>query len=731
MAATGATLGGVPVLASSVELWPIRAGVAPVVEEFDVAPQYLEGLLKTIKEDRPVEYVVNDGGRVHTFRDLYVIREDPSARPQIKRVLVADRRWKWPFQHILRRYNIRRRTGTVRRGEWNRRLQPGPVFTFQFAQFSLQAFNRPWTATAVLKDILETLGERGFQIDKDIDALDKLPIEDEELDDTGDQALARALKFIPGTQVVIEPDGKLRVFSALSGKEVGVVGDGEIGTKSLAGPEIVDGGHIEMVTENRMRPRAVEVLFSYEVEFRADFIEGQPAQEGDPLNPPRRLDNVLDIPDFSLKLRDGRTAATGTWIEIGEVLQAWRGVPGRGSIVRITDEIIRVAFMPHLGHIWQQLELLGQFDVIGPDAEWSGRVASLRRNYRQTFRLSSFWMDRFLGIKDYLVATIDVTSGQRAPAMAYSDHALKPSAKALLRSLVGGALQAGRAVPYAWNVNGYPSRNGKIAFGDIPAPARVQILDSDQGIIRLNYLVDPFGLEDMVFPSRIENPGQRNWRRNQRTQPFSFNALSANGKVAQLAPDHRVAILFTVVPSSPNSIKQLYPIRVEAKEVAGLLPDGARRGLNQAFGPVKQVRVGASIETARVAWNDNATGVIQKIFGVGGELANPRDELGDLVVNDVPQGFIGDRAASLPAIAKAVAASVYAEEHARVYGSRSTRMTSGLRLEGSMTEVNHQVRPDGSAVSVISMAPDVPNLDFFAFLDPTTRQVILRGVQPL
>lgn len=717
-----ASLAGVPLLASKNVTWALTAGVAPPMKEFDVIPNRLDELLQRGGFDQSVNLLYNDEGEVHEFEELHIITNVPADNVNIASVQVTDKRWVWGTKHILRRYNMRRKVGTRRRGEWGDELQSANVDdAFQYAFFSLNPETRqPWTVEEILTDLLlstDALDEDAIFLTAEFLALKELPVEDLVLDDPGPAALQRVLTLIPGAEVTIDKDGLIRFFSTLSGKE-GVVLD-------QSGPEVFGGGHVEFITNEFTRPKAIDVFFTIESEVRFDFLGDDFLETTDLTDPTRFAENVLPVPDFNGITVNGEFFAQGTYVTIQQALDGWGPAPIFG---RITIQDLNRAFIPG-NQVFAALGILGQLEVDGEDANWSARIAALMQHYRQTFRINRQWIDRVLGFKAYLVGTIDVVSGQRAPALAFADHAIKPAQKGQFRNLA-----AGQDAYFAWNVDGYPGKDVEFRDTTKPAPAKVQILDSDQGIFRIAYELDPYELSSQIFPAKLTNSDDQskesggpvsNKRRSNQSKPIGFNIKAQNGTLPALSNEQRAAIVVTAVPAAPNTKQQLYRLRVTPDDIRGLLPQAASAGLSNAKGPIRQVRVGANVETCRVRWKQSASRTIAKIFGVGGQLSNPREELRDLVVNEELENV-----ASLHGIARAVAASIYAEEHDRFLGQMTARMISDIKMDGSIKELVFEKRPDGKVFTIIGLPPEVPALSVFAFMKPSDRQAILRTVLP-
>jgi hypothetical protein len=724
-----ATLNGFPLLGLNPVKWVSRIGVAPVVEGFDITP----GVAEKLPAGTECTLIIKDGETEHKFEKLIVVKRAPGASPQIARIMVADQRWKWPFKHILRRYNMRRRTGIGRRINWStleldysqRLIQQA----FAFAPYSLQFGKHLWTPEKIVGDILDSIDPSMDWVFAEIAKPDKVPVENLVLDDSGNNALNRALGFIPGATIVVDPNGQVRVFDRqaypINGEEE-IVGFGVIGEDGKAGPEIVGGGGIELISDTIERPKAVDVLFTIEAELRFDFLgddDDQTVVQG----PRRIVENVIQIPDFELTLHPDDqaalgtpTVAQGTWLTIAQAVRAWG--QGEGALAKVmsspaeADRLIRQAFIPRMG-LWASMGLAGQLDLQGSALDWGGRLSALQAHYRQSFRIQREYRDTILSLAPYLVATIDPISGQRAPALAFADHAIRNSQKAVWLSSKNGA------PTYATNISGYPGVNKTISSSSKPAPAVVQILDQDQGILRVAYQPDPYGMADMIFPSKLENVPTAN-KRKSNSGGIAFNAMTAQGKVPILSASQNVAVILTAVPAAPNRTDQLYRIRVEAPSWAG-----------DARGPVKEIRVGAGLETARIAWHESKRSTINRIFGVpyGDYLRDPRAELQSLCINDKPQteiGKEGGHAASLQVIAKAIAQSIYIETRPRVQGSMSCRMDSTLPVQGSISEISHTLRSNGAAVSMIGLPDSLKPIDILAFMPESTRQILMKLVQP-
>lgn len=751
---TAAFLNDVHLLASTNIRWRLARGVDPVVETFQIRSQdvpKLSGAQAPAIDG--VTLKIESPGGTSEYKKLSILGFSPSNVPDnfIQNVTVSDRRWTWPYTWILRRFNMRRNAGFRRRASWSGALvniASGFIAReVQFHKWSLKNQNTEWKADEALEDMLtagDALGIDPTDIVKDtyfLKELKKLRFDDSVFDDAGHNAIRRILAMIPGADVYIDPEGRIHLFSIADGGEAAMLNAG--------GPSIVSGPQVSLVTNEQTRPSQVIVYFTVECELRFDHTEDQTdvSRTVDATGPdPRDMDNVLAIPDPIITLKNGERFAQGTWIKFNEYLQTTVINAGRGLLASLGltswHRVLRQAVAVPDINLWSSLALAGNTGSGADELAWSARLSAFQTHYRRTYRINKNWMDKILSIRPYLIATIDTTTGQRAPAAVFSDWAIRSSFKALVNKANN------RDLCYASNYSGYPT--GDSLDTGQRAPAFVDILDADQGIIRINYQVDPFNMADVVFPSKVDNSPCLKISKSRRdaSTPLTFESVAANDNdVPILSANHSVSVVLTATPASPNDKRQLYAVPVDPSEVKDRLPPAMRAGLDNANGPVKEVRVNAGLETARIRWQDEKKLEIEKIFGNQPGVAN----LADLVINDIPATFGGfvrraanifkgafggaalgapQGAASLREIARSIAASIYAAEHDRYMGGRTVTMNSGLRPAGNLGEVTHELQTNGILISTMSLPSKIEPISIFAFMDEGTRQIVLREVQP-
>lgn len=726
-----ATIKDLPILASSPVSWTLRQGIRPNVQGFDMTPAHAA----TLEASRgPVELVIGD----NKFQFLYVVAVEAGPNPNIRRVMLADRRIWWSYTFIRRVYNLRRNVGVKRMKDPASPPENLSVLpSVWYAPWSLKDQSpgaappgAVWTPIEALRDIVErasTAEKQAFGSSPGVSIapevgqkLDALPIEDLLILENGDQALLRLFRYLPSVDVYIDPAGSARFESKASGKEANEVKKG--------GPTLTVDGDYKLVSNRLIRPRKVEVFFTPEAEVRFDAVtEGQSLEADD-----RFCDNVLPIPDFSLEV-NGQTLCQGTWITFDQAFVAWGAPPGFTS--PLSHDRIQKAMVPFMD-LWAGLEISGAMD---PDADWAARIAAIQQHYRRTYRISRRWMDRIWKLKPFRIATVDQATGTRAPALVYSDYAIIPGQRALFNEAKSGRPPKDQS--FAINVKGYPLSN-RIDRTSKAAPALVVIADHDQGIIHLEYQIDPVRLFEAVLPSMVTMSGTESnvdplgrpkfagptADITNRGRPICYDSVVSNNRnsIPKLTRNHKAAVILTAIPGGPNDERALYKVTVEPRDVSNLLPTPAQAGLGQAQGPVMQVYVGPAIETARVPWLDTRSRDIERLFGVGGETEPP--QISDIVLNDGPKGGVG--AASLQAIARASAARLYASMADRWQGEASVDMNKDLRPVGYLDEVQHILESDGVAKSRLKLPEKIEPFDLFTFLDSNQRMITMKLAEP-
>ena len=773
-AVTKILLGGYPVLASSSVSWKLTSGVRPNIQTFDMTP--LDAM--AVLSEKSLELHLGNKIKV---KALYPLGYGPSENPNIRRVRVADRRVWWSYRFINRMYNKRRNVGFKRMVDPASAAEIQPVvpkvwyrrWTLKNQNVDVNPLTAKWTANEIIEDILKELQkpeEKAFQQKFPFTVfgpgqnLEKLDIEDFQLKENGDMALSRALSFFPGTDVYVQYDGRVIVYSK---NDI----DREKFMIDELGPRVVGEGDYKFVANDLLRPSKVNVYFQYmpEIRFDADETPGVTRTTDE-----RFSENVLPVPDYQLTLKDKNgnnvtdadgssiVLAQGTWITIDEAFNSWGIPPGFINTAKLSHDIVQKAMVPYMS-LFPGLQLAGAFQ---PDADWSARVASLQANYRRTYRINRQWVDRVHKILGFRTALVNPTTGTRAPATAYSDFSYLTGLRALFNEAKAGT--GPKSMSYCINVKGHPAIGNQPASKNISSapnlahsvPGHVTVVDADQGIMRLDYILDPYRMFEAILPSMItlankegdidafgrpnfagpastilqnSQAGQNiiNGLATTNARPICFSALGKAhlDALPKLTKNHKMSMIFTAIPGAPNSNASLFRVPIKPSEVVNRLPSVGIAGADlTSLGPEMDIYIGAKTECARIAWDDDYATIIEGIFlNTDGKDQSDKVIDNDLVLNYSKTTIAG---ASLREIALGAATRVYASLIDRYVGTKTGTLTPAIAPAGWISEVEMSVSTKGEAFTSITMPTSIQPIDLFSFLDSSTRAVILGLATP-
>ena len=754
MPKASATLGGKDLIVYDGESisWTLREGVMPSIGVFNMAPA---DAIAIANPKTPISLVITAAsGAVMTVTNLWVTNIMPGPNPFISKVEVRDRRWFWDKVHVKGEYNIRRNVGVKRllKNDQQLAVDFDRAFEIAYWRFSLLQQKVKYGPLSMMTDVMTKIsqGEKthwGQTFEAVLDSrlgekIQNMPIEDLRINDKGHEACMRAIAALPEAGITVDYDGKVIIFSRAAGDEISIV--------KATLPEIWNAGHTDLVKNNLIRPKAIDILFTREVEVRFDYLETASATTGtgdhsdEPLQYKRQMINVISNPDYCTDGVDGRPSlihgriyVQGTWIDIDDWFRALPDLPLVGVTAKLDHNFCQKAFIPQMD-LWAAIGLAGTLpDSEGTLAPWMARISEAQNRYRRTFELNRLWTDQFSSFRAYRLATINPQTGQRGPSMAYGDYCIIPSQRAQYRSLARN-----KAMVYAMNKTGYPSTNlGALDSRVFPSPGIVEVLDMDQGIININYAIDLNRTYEMVLPSKMNTTSNPTCNLAQNDQPIAFNEVITAADPPRLSPSFKICVIVTAIPASPNSAQQYHRIRVTPQEVEDLLPDSAKQGLTEADGPLLEEYVGPGTEVARIRWDDTQATLIEKIFGI--DTANnavvvlpaSADEqlafsksLSNLCLNE--GSTKGEFGASLNAIARARAASIYASMVDRYEGKMMGYMNPNVHLSGWTSEITHQYTPNAETYTIISFPADVPQMTLGSFLSNSERAIQMRLAQP-
>lgn len=669
--------------------WTLVAGVSPHERVFELPRESALALFKRAQGGETFTLTISSPGYgTVTVEKLYIVGLAATRRTETLGIVVADRRWLWPSVHIKRDYNLRRRSGERRRLKQEGELidvgQIDPVVDdVTFAPWSLYPPDGPqntWDAAQVLEDIAAKLVGAEFRLDGFLPT--RLPIESLVIDDPGDAALLKAIAQIPGTDVFIDYDGAAVFFNAIDGSERAHI---ESAGSSIRGSELATYNDLSL-----QRWSEIHVLFTREIELRVNSLVEGGDVSASRTEDSRECENVLPCPDPTLALSDGRVVVQGTWITFTELFAATAGSWGDEDV---DDAYVRQNWANDA--IWDVQS--GAATGIEPDPIIVNRIAAIFQHYRQTYRLDRKFRDRLATIRAYRVAIQDLETGTRAPSPVYTDYYRKATQRA-----VSGLTGAPQKVGY--NVVGYATllKDAK------RAPAIVTILDEDQGIFRIDFAGDPAGAIASFDPSqRLDDDGE-DARVSWDPRDAGDDGAGILDSASRLALEHRIAVVITCIPASPNDERQLHDVTIRPFEVEPIL----RRSLGPCKGPVLYVRVPPEVETARFAWLDSDAEVIESALGMvagGASLANPVDE------------------DALKAFALGVAATRYGALLDRWEGGWQGALHPSARPSGAISGVSHSLEGEtGVALTDRELrAPPLPE-DPYVYVPANLRRAMVR-----
>lgn len=705
---TLATIGGKTIIGPA--SWTLSPGVAPAVSSFVVTKQDAEDLIGRSATSAPqVTLRIKSDVNETTYEGLYVLHNGPSEVPGTQRLVVADRRWRWVYPHFRRGLNVPRRIG-VRRQQTPDAIETWPIGPeLQYAPWSLIPGGVPWNADRLIAALAAAItAEDGANVVVKTRNLASIPIQNLELDGSLDACIQEGLRHIPGTNVTVRANGDVLFFDTTTDLEEAMI-DG-------AGPPVMGSQIPADVNFSLIRPGVIRVLFTPRVELRFDYEDagdgGTTSRGDDDL----WMDNVLALPDYSTSV-GGNTLPRGTWVTHEQAYSAWGNLPGIGA--PITRRMLRLALIP-ANDLWNGTGLAGATD---PQASWTSRIAESMRTFRSTFRINRRWMDRIRSIEPYRISTVDTTTGQRGPATVYSDYSYLYTMRSLLVEQASG-----RKLSYTLNVAGYPP-GGTITSSTPGTAAVASIVDSDQGIISIDYLVDRFRLHEAALPSQVERDGENTTPGNlvasgaggptpdisDRTNSITMDSIGVGMASRCLTARHKLSVIVTAVPATPNDVAGLIAVDVLPGEV------GFKE---RCSGPMMEIRIGPNVATVNIGWLDSQAERIRDLFTRGSARQRTIRSIQDLVLN------YGDgdpqNGASVLGIAQAAALRVWDSMRDRTIGTVTVGHYGGGEIRGLVQGITTQIDGDGRVTTTISTPDRIAPLDLARYLPPSLTNLLKR-----
>lgn len=732
------SFGGVNLAATGSIAWRFITGTRPHMAIFTVHKDDWDGQLKG-QIGQPGELSITDSrGETLKVSQLTIIHEAPSDGPNRRSFVLADRRWQWQYPLISRDYNVPKKTGD-RTAKLNV-PQKGFVTTdvYDFRSASLQGGTEVWTAEEALKDVMLQLSEAtdGFSF-----TIDSFPLRESKggrreftlqnviLRDQGDAALSRLLSFIPGATLWVDAEGEVR---AINGADLNAAENYFV---SLPGATW-DGQRAVFVERAAIRPKQVIVHYEREVEVLFDYGDNyEDTTTVANLNPARPyLENVIQTVDDTTTVTEydpitrGQITKTnvppGTWVRFSSWLTAME--------LRRPPDSLPWTFDTIKTH-WIHGDLDGALGAGGKDyddeANISMRIQAIKQHFRQTFRINQRFMDRVRVLKNVSAMLLDPYTGTRAPSRVWAQATVIPTTKGKFMTARKNRDKAKvyRCVDY------FSPTLGQFSGSTISAPhgpTRVNIIDRDLGIFRLDWIASPYGTDGSFVPCLVENADgsyavpTRDLSKQEDEPVGSGVQIEDGSNGIFLSPRLKARVMLTVVPGAPNNKKAFHTETVTAANV-GSYTQGAWR-IGHGEGPDLEVFVSPSEATARFAWKDDnvAGGTIGNLLGLD------RDDPVDSGIEgeDLPGYVLINKERELYSHSRAVAAEAFIRFADGLQGRVATVLPSGgVKIAGNMSGATVQVAsaPSGK-VSVMHEFPGLQKpISRLALMDEGARQVVL------
>lgn len=671
---TTATLGGITLRGANSYDWELRAGVAPVERHWTIPARNYYDFYSLLGTAQTLE--INGPRKTLTVKGVYPLEILPGPNPNLKVLRVADARWAWSRRWVASSFNVRRVTGNTfllnDAGQLENAVVQPEIRYAEWSLYPVGSPTSPWEPNQVLEYVLEQVGAKLSYANSGAILSGGIEVQDLELDDPGDAAVDRVMGYFPGLDLYIDHDGSVVVYDTLAdGGGKGVLD--RLNRKQVTGPDI------GLTDRYSLRPSKFIVLVTPEVECRFDYTEDGSRRKDTPV-----LKNVAPSPDATISIASStggeRSCGRGSLIQLTTLFEEW-GVFGQFGAALSNDILRRHGFAAGLLESAYGNNPQAPFDSVA-----AARIRATLEHWRRTYQIDETFMQRLAAVRPYRATMLNTETGARAPAAVYCDWVRRPSVK-------GFAKAADQNVTLGWAVRGHNDllENAKVA------PARLSVVDPQSGALRVDPLLDPFGLYDAIilgYPDNGYLPMQNGGAEANRTGLESYAQWSAG----RLASDFELSTVLTVVPGSPNNLSRFVKFEFDSVQF-GLIGNG----------PPMYVRVFPGVMTARYAWSDGAgTQIVDAIQGRGeypaGQLAN-KDEV--------------------EAVARAAAQRACEAFADRPVGGADVDLAPDLKPTGAVGSVRH-VLAGGATVTQARVTGVRAPADILRYLPASYRKAINR-----
>jgi len=773
-----ATIGGVTLAGNTAITWKLTTGTTPYRTVMMVHKDDWRKLKSKLGQSVDIK-VEPAHGKPINIRGVYILHEVASDSPHRVAFVVADRRWKFAYTMVSRDMNITKRSGDKNRFyDGNLPIENAITFDqFTFKWYSLRNGMWKWEAEEAVEHILHLLTDDGgnrFTIES-------FPVEREftlqnvTLRDQGDVALARLLSFIPGAEIYVDIDGLVRLINASDYDET------KRHWKQLPDPTY-DGDKVVEIDRKAIRPSKAKVYFTRQIESLFEYAddwskvtEGETGEEGgagtglyedlDPNEP--WLMNVIPTVDYLTTIIDRyeppaepggawtlvtTAVGKGTWIPSDTFVKSMNleDMKPEGSLPWNWETIKRHWFKGDLEGVLAGAASRGVPDL-DTNADWAARVQAFRQHFRQTYQINPRYMDRIRTFEATRVGPWDPISGAVAHAPVWGEICIIPSVKGQRT-----ASRRDRERQGVWkNVLHIPEDydGSKIDItSKTSGPGRIEIIDRDLGIFRVNWLRNPYGTVDSILPCTVVNDEGEHVvptraLRDQKTKTVAPGAVTESGTNGIFLSDTmNLKTILSIVPAAPNNEGQFHEVELKPSDINERFQKELK--IEGGDGPELQIFISPGESLCRLQWgttnsnDEQSKKQVQDLLGL---------EFDDPTTNTPPiaEGkyngltFTNDKN-EVAEVARAAAAeqfAAYADQIQGRHASSAPEKTGGgagaggkspLVLRGNVSDVTLQIGafPSGK-VSHVSTFPGLPKpISRFALMPDSVRRFVL-GIVPL
>tara|TARA_R110001599_G_scaffold5016_2_gene25287 strand:+ start:666 stop:2816 length:2151 start_codon:yes stop_codon:yes gene_type:complete len=680
--------------------------------------------------------IVDARGVNLTIKKVAILHEVASSAPNLRSFVLADRRWRWQYNLISRDYNVPKKSGD------RTALVNVPyegfvtVDEYDYKIYSLKEGKTVWTAEEALEDVLQQLKDEGDDFPFSIDSFPiteasggrrEFTLQNIVLRDQGDVALSRVLSYIPGATIWVDEAGKVRVINGADLSAAKRYFEGLPGATW-------DGERAVQIDRKGIRPRNIIVHYQREVEVLFNYGDNFSNTTISDLNPAAPyLENVIQTVDDKTTVTEYDPIAKrqvtktdlppGTWVNFKSWLSAMEDRRPENS-----DPWTFKTLSLH----WIMGDLDGALGAGGLDldteANISMRVQAIKQHFRQSFRINRRLMESVRDIKNVSAMLLDPYTGARGPSRVWSQAAVDPSSKGKM-TMQSDSSKAG----VYRNVDYFTPTLGQFNGRTIEAPhgpTKVNMVDRDLGIFRLDWIVSPYGGDSSFYPGLVVNE-DGNYRVPQRDLAKQDEAAMGAGiKIEEgtngifLSDRLSSRVMLTIVPGSPNNKNVFHKETISASDVDAFTTGDWH--ISGGQGPDLEVFVAPTEATARFAWQNDHTaqGTVGRLLGLYDDDTIENGVEGE----ELPGYVLVNKERELYSHSRAVAAELFINFSDSLQGKVATIVPdSGVKIAGNMSGVSVQVAaaPSGKVSAMHEFPGTQKPISRLALMNEGARQVVL------